>query len=101
MSRNSSNSSSKGLKDKINKLESEIKNIKETFKSFFKNFPEYEEYDEVPVLENSHVVARRIKKALTSKPVKVEVLRKTSKRLQRFTNLLKGRTRKSQPRASV
>ena len=62
MNRSSSNSSSRRLRDKINELQSEIQNIKETFKYFFINFPEYEEKNEVPALENSLLIAGRIKK---------------------------------------
>lgn len=101
MNRSSSNSSSRSLRNKINELESEIQNIKETFKYFFSNFPEYEKNNEVPVLENSDVVAGRIKKALTLKQVKVKVLRQTPKRLQRVTNLLTRKRRKSPIRTSI
>ena len=65
MNRSSSNSSPRSLRNRINELESEIQNLKETFKYFFSNFPDYEKKNEVPVLENSDLIAGRIKKALT------------------------------------
>ena len=99
MNRSSSNSSSRSLRNKINELESEIQNIKETFKYFFSKFPEYENNNQVPVLENSDIVAGRIKKALTLKPLKVIVLRNTPKR--RFRTILTRRKRNSPKRASI
>ena len=101
MNRSSSNSSPRSLRNRINELESEIQNLKETFKYFFSNFPDYEKKNEVPVLENSDLIAGRIKKALTLiKQVEMIVLRPTPKRLERVRNFLTRRRRKS-PRASI